>query len=180
MNNPGKILTTREVYRNPWFSVREHDVTRPDGKPGIYAVVDTRIATGVVALTENNDVYLVGQYRFPVEAYSWEIIEGGSEPGEEPLAAAKRELKEEAGITAQHWEALGHPLHLSNCISSEESRLYLATGLTLGESSPDGTEILKIKTLPLRECLELVLSGEITDAMSVIAIMLVCRKLGVQ
>ena len=105
--NPWKTLESRLVYSNPWISVREDQVIRPDGQNGIYSVVETRIATGVVALTPERDVYLVGQYRYPTEMYSWEIIQGGADEDEEPLAACKRELQEEAGLIAKDWTPLG-------------------------------------------------------------------------
>src|SRR5690606_11888068 len=130
MKNPWKTLDTKVVYENTWIRVREDVVVRPDGKPGIYGVVETRLAPGVAALTPENEVYLVGQYRYPMDSYSWEIIEGGSDDDESALDAAKRELREEAGLEASHWEALGPEIHLSNCHSNERGYLFLATGLT--------------------------------------------------
>jgi len=101
--NPWQTKSSRLVYENAWIRVREDQVTCPDGQPGIYGVVETRIATGVIALTPQHEIYLVGQFRYPTGEYSWEIIEGGTEDGEEPLAAAKRELQEEAGLVARTW-----------------------------------------------------------------------------
>lgn len=171
MKNPWKTLDTKVVYENPWIRVREDAVVRPDGKPGIYGVVETRLATGVIALTPENEVYLVGQYRYPMDSYSWEIIEGGSDDDESALDAAKRELREEAGLEASHWETLGPEIHLSNCHSNERGYLFLATGLTEVESSPDGTEELVIRKVPLAEALAMVDSGEIADAMSIMALL---------
>jgi len=172
-SNPWKTIGTREVYRNDWMTVREDKVIRPDGKPGIYGVISPRVATGVVALTDNNEIYLVGQYRYTTDCYSWEIIEGGAEPNETPLEAAKRELKEESGLIAKSWQQLGGEIHLSNCISSEVCYLFLAKNLTQLESTPDGTEKLKVKKIPLEEALSLVRSGDIQDAASIIGILLV-------
>lgn len=171
MKNPWKTLDSKVVYENPWIRVREDAVVRPDGKPGIYGVVETRLATGVIALTPENEVYLVGQYRYPMDSYSWEIIEGGSDDDESALDAAKRELREEAGLEASHWETLGPEIHLSNCHSNERGYLFLATGLTEVESSPDGTEELVIRKVPLAEALAMVDSGEIADAMSIMALL---------
>jgi len=168
--NPWKTLKQTVRYENPWFRVREDEVIRPDGKPGIYGVVETRIATGVVALTEANEVVLVGQYRYPTEQYSWEIIEGGAEEGELPLEAIKRELKEEAGLIANSWQQLGPEVQLSNCISSELAVFFIARDLTETEASPDGTEVLQTKTVSFDECMSLVESGEINDAMSIIGL----------
>jgi 8-oxo-dGTP pyrophosphatase MutT (NUDIX family) len=168
--NPWKTLGTRIVYENPWIKVREDQVIRPDGKEGIYGVVETRTATGVVALDEHDNIYLVGQYRYATNEYSWEIIEGGSDDQELPLEAAKRELREEAGLIAQNWSQLGGEVHLTNCHSSEVGVLYLARGLTETKSEPEGTELLAVKKISFAECLRMVNAGEIKDAMSIIGI----------
>lgn len=168
--NPWKKLSSREVYRNPWIRVREDEVIRPDGKRGIYGVVETRIATGVVALSDDNQVYLVGQYRYPTDEYSWEIIEGGAEESETPLAAVQRELREEAGLEAAWWMQLGEECHLSNCFSAERAYLYMARGLRQVGAQPDGTEILQVKCLPFSECMAMAERGAIKDAMSLLAL----------
>ncbi len=170
--NPWKTLASRIVYSNPWISVREDQVIRPDGQNGIYGVVQTRIATGVVALTPECEVYLVGQYRYPTEMYSWEIIQGGTDKDEEPIVACKRELQEEAGLIAKEWTPLGGEIHLSNCVSSEKGYAYVAEGLSETQASPDGTEVLQIKKVPFAEALRMAQCGEIVDAMSIIAIFL--------
>jgi ADP-ribose pyrophosphatase len=176
-HNPWKRLSTRIVYENPWIRVREDQVISPTGKPGIYGVVEPRIATGVVALSEDQHIALVGQYRYPVDQYSWEIPEGGSEIGEDPLAAAQRELREETGISATQWERLGGEVHLSNCFSSERGVLFLARGLSFGESQPDHTEVLKVRSVSVREALTMVDDGEIKDSLSIIAILRLARWL---
>ena len=176
--NPWEVLSTKQIHQNPWFSVDENQVLRPDGNPGQYFVVQTRIATGVVALTEDRQVYLVGQFRFPTNTYSWEIVEGGAEPGESAEAAARRELAEEAGLVARSWRRLGGDIQLSNCISSEMGYLYLAEELELTLVNPDPTEILQLKKLPLAECLKLIEDGVIQDALSIIALLRVARLLG--
>ena len=173
--NPWKIRAERVAYKNPWITIRECDVIRPDGKPGIYGIVDTRIATGVIAVTPENEIFLVGQYRLPVNVYSWEIIEGGSDSGESPMEAAKRELHEEAGITAALWQQLGGEVHLSNCHSSEVGYFFIAEHLTYSEATPDETELLAIKKVPFKSALVMVDSGEIQDAMSIIAILRASR-----
>lgn len=170
--NPWTTLSTREMYRNPWMRVREDKVIRPDGQGGIYGVVEARAATGVVALTPEGHVQLVGQYRYPTEKYSWEIVQGGADPGEEPLAAAQRELQEEAGLRAATWQALGGEVHLSNCISAERGYLYLAQDLEEVDAAPEGTEILQLKTMPLAEAAARARRGEMPDAMTVIGLLL--------
>jgi len=160
------------------MTLREDQVISPTGKPGIYSVVDTRVATGVVAMNDEQEIYLVGQYRYPTDVYSWELPEGGADPGEDPLDAIKRELREETGVTAAHWQQLGGEIHLSNCVTSERAYLYLAKGLTQGEMAPDETEVLKVKKVPFRKCIEMVESGELFDGLTVIAILRVARMMG--
>jgi len=174
--NPWKTLSTEVKYKNPWITVREDQVIRPDGHPGIYGVVETRVATGVLALDDHDALYLVGQYRYPMGCYSWEIIEGGAEPGEDPVVACKRELREEAGLEAAHWEPIGGEIHLSNCHSSERGFLYVARGLTHVGDDPDGTEQLQIKKVPWNEAVSMVERGEITDAFSIMGILLYDRR----
>jgi 8-oxo-dGTP pyrophosphatase MutT (NUDIX family) len=169
--NPWKKIDSRVVYKNDWITVREDNVIRPDGGKGIYGVVETRIATGVVAVTESNEIYLVGQFRYPMNEYTWEIIEGGAEIGESPLVAAKRELEEEAGLIASSWEELGGEIHLSNCHSSEVGKLYLAKGLVETEKNPDNTEVLQIRKIPFTSCLGMLDRGEIKDGLSLIGIL---------
>lgn len=175
--NHWKTLTSKEVYRNPWMRVREDKVIRPDGKEGIYGVVETRVATGVCALTDKGEVVLVGQYRYATERYSWEIVEGGADLGEPPLEAIQRELQEEAGLKAEHWTPLSHELQLTNCISSEMGYIFMAEGLSEVEPDPEETEVLQIRFEPLEKCLEMIEEGEITDAISIMGLLLLDRHL---
>lgn len=168
--NPWKTKSSRLVYTNPYFTVREDDVIRPDGNRGTYSVVQTRIAVGIVAVNEQRELYLVGQYRYPTTRYSWEIIEGGQEIGESPLETAKRELKEEAGLCANRYTRLGGDLQLSNSISNEIGVVFLAEGLTHTEAAPDGTEILELRRASLDEALAMIRDGVIEDALSIIGI----------
>lgn len=168
--NPWKTLSERVVYDNAWIRVHEDNVIRPDGAPGIYGVVEYKNkAIGILPIDDEQNIYLVGQYRYPLGIYSWEIPEGGCPLGEEPLEAAKRELKEETGLTADSWRLLG-TAHLSNSVSDEEAFWYLATGLKQGKAQPDGTEELSHKRLPIDRALHMVATGEITDALSILAI----------
>jgi 8-oxo-dGTP pyrophosphatase MutT (NUDIX family) len=169
--NPWQTLTRRSIYDNPWIHVREDQVIRPDGHPGIYGVVEFKNrAIGVLPIDEEGSTYLVGQYRYTLNRYSWEIPEGGGPEGESPLEAAQRELLEETGLQARTWRLLG-TAHLSNSVTDEEAIYYLATDLIIGEASPEGTEKLEVRRLPFAEALQMVLAGEITDALSVLAIM---------
>lgn len=173
--NPWRTISTRVVYQNPWITVREDQVITPGGSPGIYGVIETRVATAVAALTPRNEIYLVGQHRYPTSCYSWELIEGGSEEGEDPLAAAQRELAEEAGLIATEWQELGGEVHLSNCISAEVGRLFVARGLSEVTARPDDTERLTVRCVPLAEAVAMVDSGEIKDAISIIGILRLAR-----
>ncbi len=175
--NPWTTLNSSLIYKNPWIRVREDQVIKPNGEKGIYSVVETKIASGVVALHKNNDIVLVGQYRYCMEEYSWEIIEGGVEAGEEPEHAAKRELQEEAGLIAGEFSQLGHEIHLSNCHSSERGLLYIARNLTETSKKPDDTEVLQIKNVGFDTAIKMIENGEIKDAMSIIGIYRAARLL---
>lgn len=168
--NPWRTLSSKEMYDNAWIRVREDSVVRPDGEPGIYGVVHFKnTAVGVLPI-EDDHIYLVGQYRYPLEQYSWEIPEGGCTTGEDPLAAAQRELEEETGLRAANWGKMGEA-HLSNSVSDEYAVWFVATSLTQGEHRPEGTEQLNIRRVPFSEALRMSLKGEITDALSMLAIM---------
>lgn len=168
--NPWKTNSSKIVYKNPWIQVREDQVIQPDGKPGIYGVVECHAATAVVAKTTDNNIYMVGQYRYTTKHYSWEIIEGGSKNYETPLEAAKRELIEEAGLIANKWTQLGEEVHLSNCYSAERAFIFLAEDLIETEKDPDPTEVLSILKIPFKEALDMVRSGKINDALTIIGI----------
>jgi 8-oxo-dGTP pyrophosphatase MutT (NUDIX family) len=168
--SPWRRLSRRKVYDNAWITVWHDDVIRPDGEPGIYGVVHyANQAVGVVPIDADDRVVLVGQYRYTMEAYSWEIPEGGSPWGEDPLEGARRELREETGYLAADWRYLGR-LYLSNSISDETAFLYVATGLTAGDAAPDGTEDLRLRHVPFEEVVAMIRDGRITDAMTVAAI----------
>ena len=167
--SPWQTVSSRIVYDNPWIKVREDAVIRPDGEPGIYGVVQYKnTAIGVLAV-ERDEIYLVGQYRYTLKQYSWEIPEGGCAEGEEHLAAAKRELEEETGLQARRWTKLGEA-HLSNSVSDEFAVWYLATDLIQGIQRPEGTEQLTVRRVPFTEALQMAQTGKITDAISLIGI----------
>ena len=171
MENPWRTLRSSLRYDNPWISVTHHDVVNPSGNDGIYGVVHFKNrAIGVLALEDDGSTYLVGQYRYALQAYSWEIPEGGGPHDENPLEAAKRELLEETGLRAREWRQILR-LHLSNSVSDEESIVYLATGLEQGEASPEETERLALRRLPFTDVLEMVQRGEITDSITVAAVL---------
>ncbi|HEY2382184.1 MAG TPA: NUDIX hydrolase [Terriglobia bacterium] len=167
--NPWKSLSSDVVYENRWIRVTEHQVINPAGSPGIYGVVHFKhLAVGVVPW-EDGYIWLVGQFRLPLERYSWEIPEGGGSRGQDPLESAKRELKEETGMTADDWEIIVR-MDLSNSVSDEEAIVYLAKGLQHGTSQPDETEQLSVRKVSLDEAFEMVENGEIRDAITVAAV----------
>lgn len=175
--NPWIKTDSKVVYDNPWITVVEDKVITPSGANGIYGTVQFKNkAIGIVPLDNEGNIYLVGQFRYPLNEYSWEIPEGGSPANEQPLETAKRELLEETGLTANHWEYLGK-IHTSNSVCNEVGYLYIATDLTEGISQPESTEVLKIKKIPLQKAVEMVMKSEITDSMSMAAILMAWQKL---
>lgn len=169
--NPWKTLSSKKIYDNPWISLTEHQVINPSGGQGIYGEVNFKnLAIGIIVLDENNYTWLVGQYRFPLKSYSWEIPEGGGPIQIDPLISAKRELFEETGISANSWKEIQR-IHLSNSVSDEIGIIFLAQDLSYGKSEPEETEELVLRKLPFLEAYQMVLDGEITDSLSVAAIL---------
>jgi len=172
---PWRRRTRRLAYENDWIQVHHDEVTRPNGEPGIYGVVHFRNrAVGIVAIDDADRVVLVGQHRYTLDRYSWEIAEGGVDDGEELIDGARRELREETGCEAASWREIG-PFDMSNSITDETGMLYLATGLTDGDAAPDATEDLIVKRVPFAEVMAMLDRGEITDVMSQLALERVAR-----
>ena len=159
------------VYSNPWIEVSHDEVITPSNTPGIYGVVHFKNhAVGVLPLDENGYTYLVKQTRYVLGAATWEIPEGGCPVGECLLSAAQRELQEEAGLLAEQWEMFVE-MDLSNSVTDEKATVFLARGLTQGESQLEATEDIEVKRLPLKEAIAMVLNGEIRDAITVAALL---------
>lgn len=170
-HNPWKVLDEKKVYENPWIKLTEFDVLNPSGGKGIYGKVHFKfIATGALPLDEDLNTYLVGQYRFPLDCYSWEIPEGGGALDVDPVESAKRELLEETGLVATEWTRIVD-MHLSNSVTDEYAVIYLARNLIQQTASPEETEQLHVKKVPFEEAYQMVERGEITDSMSVAAIL---------
>ena len=168
--NTWQTLSSELVYESAWIAVNKHQTTNPAGKPAIYSVVNFKnLAIGVFPLDKDGFTWLVGQWRYPLNAYSWEIPEGGGPLGEMPLETAKRELKEETGIVASTFEEIMQ-LDLSNSATDEHAHVFLATNLSFEEAEPEESEDLKLKKIHLNDAFQMVLNGEITDAISVAAI----------
>ena len=169
--NPWKILSGQEIYKNPWISLTEYQVINPSGGQGIYGKVHFRsIAVGAFPLDSALNTWLVGQYRFPLDQYSWEIPEGGSPEGTDPILSAQRELLEETGLVATEWSPILE-MHLSNSVSDEYGIVYLARDLKQETACPEETEQLQVKKLPFEEAYQMVEKGLITDSLSVGAIL---------
>lgn len=163
--------STRCVYENPWIRVSHEEVITPGNTDGIYGVVHFKnTAVGVVPLDDDNHTYLVRQTRYTMNQYTWEIPEGGCPRDEDTLTAAKRELREEVGLSAERWEKL-QELQLSNSVTNETAVIYVARGLTQGEQTLDDSEDIEVQRLPLKEAIAMVEHGEITDAISVAALL---------
>ncbi len=176
MSNTWSTLSSRQVYDNKWIRVDEHQVINPSGGKGIYGKIHFKNkAIGIVALDENNNTWLVGQWRYPLNEWSWEIPEGGGPLEFDPIESAKRELKEEAGLIANQWTMIQRT-HLSNSVSDEEGFLFLAEDLAQGENELEDTEAdMKVWKLPFIDALNMVLEGKITDSLSVMGILRVAR-----
>jgi len=169
--NPWRTLGSRVIYANSWLRLREDAVIRPDGREGIYGVVEISPAVGIVALNDGDEVALVTQWRYPLAKVSVEIPTGGSH-GSDPdmLAAARRELREETGLSASTWRELG-TIDNSNGVTDDVGHMFLATGLRAGPDAQDPEEQLTASWLPFDQAVDQVLTGEITEAMSIAAIL---------
>ena len=173
--NPWKFTGTKKIYENPWIKVQEDQVINPAGNPGIYGVVNFKnFAIGIIPIDADGNTCLVGQYRYALDEWSWEIPMGGGLKGIDMLESAQRELKEETGYTATKWTNI-MKIHTSNSVTDEEGVVFLAEELTPGDVEPEETEQLTLKKLSLEEAVDWVMKGKITDSISVAGILKVAR-----
>lgn len=177
MKNPWTTLHEKQIYDNPWITVEEHNVLNPHGGDGIYGKVHFKnYAIGIIPLDEEQYTWLVGQYRYPLDQYSWEIPMGGGPLEKDILDSAKRELKEETGLSAEKWTEM-MTIHTSNSVTDELGFVFLAEDLTSGVTEFDPTEDLQVKRLPFTEALNMAMDGSITDSLSLAGILKVARHL---
>lgn len=170
-HNPWKTLRSELVYESPWIGIIRNEVINPSGKPGIYSTITFKNkAIGVIPIDENLQTWVVGQFRYPVNSYSWEIPEGGGKPDVPYRESAARELMEETGIKAEKLHQL-MTMHLSNSASDEEAIVFVATELSFGLPEPEETEILQLRKIPFEQLYQMVLNNEITDAITVAAVL---------
>lgn len=179
IKNPWKTLSSEVKYENRWISVTESQVINPSGGKGIYGKVHFKNkAIGVIPVDNEMNTWLVGQFRYTLNEWHWEIPEGGGPMADPPLVSAQRELREETGLTAKKWTQIIR-LHTSNSVTDEEGFVFLAEDLEMGESALEETEAdLKVWKLPVKDALKMVLEGKITDSMSVMGLLMVGRLKG--
>lgn len=170
-SNPWKIKNSKITYETPWISTKHLEVVNPAGKDGIYGIIHFKnIAIGILPLDEEYNTWIVGQYRLPIDEYSWEMPEGGGDLNIDPLESAKRELLEETGIIAKDWSEL-LKIHTSNSVTDERGIIYVAKDLSFHPPQPDEDEELEIRKLPFNDLFEMVMKGEITDSLTLAAIL---------
>jgi 8-oxo-dGTP pyrophosphatase MutT (NUDIX family) len=178
--NPWQTLSGELKYENKWIAVTEYQVINPAGGKGIYGKVHFKNkAIGIIPVDSELNTWLVGQYRYTLNEWSWEIPEGGGPMEESALESAERELREETGLTANRWTQILR-LHTSNSVTDEEGFVFMAEGLTQGERSLEETEAdMKVWKLPVKEAVQMVIDGKITDSMSVMGLLMVARLKGI-
>ena len=168
---PWTTLKEETRYETPWIRVTHHDILDPSGQQGIYGTIHFKnLAIGAIPLDDDLNTWIVGQYRYPIEAYSWEIPEGGGDRNIAPLASARRELRVEAGIEAAHWQEILR-MDLSNSASDEQAVIFVAQGLSFHDPEPDHDEELEQRKLPFAELYEMVRRGEVRDSLTVAAVL---------
>lgn len=167
---PWKLLGTKTVYKNPWIAVHEDRVIQPDGKKSIYGTVDFKSGSTILALDKKDRVLLAHEYRYGSHRYSYECVSGGREKGETFLAAAKRELAEEAGLIARQWQSFGH-VELPTSIMDFQEHIFLARGFTKTKKSHEGTEVIRLRWVPFSKAYQMVCDGTITHAGTIVLIL---------
>jgi 8-oxo-dGTP pyrophosphatase MutT (NUDIX family) len=178
LKNPWKTISSKTIYKNPWITVKEDQIIHPDGKEGIYSVVERPDTVYIVAMTDRQEIYILGQYRYATQKFFWEVPGGGTEGGD-PLEAAKRELKEETGLEAKKWTKVGTN-YILNGLLTDPAHIFLAQDLIQTEDHRKEEEgILEVKKVPLKTLLKMIESDQFQDAQSVAAVYRAVVKLGI-
>jgi ADP-ribose pyrophosphatase len=178
-HGPWQIVGSREVYRDPWIELQKDDVIRPDGRPGTHCIVRMKLGVSVLPLDDDGTVYLTEEFHYGIGRQAIEVVSGGIEKGDTPLATAQRELAEELGIEARDWHDLGTVDPFTTIVVSP-TRLFLARGLSFGTTAQEGTERIGKYQCTLVEAVEMVLDSQITHGPSCVLILKVARILGMR
>lgn len=174
-HGPWQIVASREVYCDPWIRLRRDEVIRPDSKPGSYSVVDLKPGVSVLAIDDEDNVYLTEEFHYGVGRVTIEAVSGGIDADEDAFAAAKRELHEELGIRADQWTDLGTVDPFTGNVVSP-TQLYLAESLAFGEPQLEGTEQIRCVKLPFQRAVQMAMTGDITHAPSCVLILKVALR----
>jgi ADP-ribose pyrophosphatase len=174
MENPYRLQSRRDVYRNRWIYLREDQVLRTDGGQATFGVIEMMAGSTVLAVNDQREIYLVKEFKYGIERPSIELISGAIEEGESPLAAAQRELEEETGLSAREWVDLGVVDPFTTVVRSR-NHMFLALNVEAGKSRPDEGEVLECMRVPFAEAVEMVMRSEITHGASCVAILKAVR-----
>ena len=165
-----RIKSARTVYANRWINVREYQTVAPTGADALYGLVHMHnLAVGVLPIDDGGMTILIGQERFPFGQYSWELPEGGGPENASPLESAQRELSEEAGLKAEHWQPLVADMQMSNSVTDERAFAFIAWGLSPDDRfQADSSEELSVRRVSFAEAVKMAALGEIVDAFSLV------------
>lgn len=167
---PFTLISSKLIYENPWIRLREDKVVKPDKVRGIFGVITMKVGSSTLAVDNKKNVYLVEEYKYGIQNRSTEVVSGAIKKNETPLRAAKRELKEETGLTAKKWISLGKVNPFTTIVNSP-NYMFLATNLRKTKNCLEGGEKIKLIKLPFFQAVKMVLTGKITHSASCVLIL---------